>query len=58
MQAICSIPPTFMLGPFRTSDIAIIGTAIILAGLFGLIVIYIAASNRRRSYRNGRFGRN
>jgi hypothetical protein len=47
-----------MLGPFRTSDIAIIGTAIILAGLFGLIVTYIAASNRRRSYRNGRFGRN
>jgi hypothetical protein len=62
MQTMCSIPPSFTLGPFKLSDIVVLALMLLCAGLVFLVLHYIASSNKqdrnqRRNYRNDDIGR-
>jgi hypothetical protein len=62
MQTQCSIPLSFMLGPFRLSDIVVLLLMLLCAGLVFLVLHFIATNNKqdrnqRRNYRNNHIGR-
>jgi hypothetical protein len=58
----CSIPSSYMLGPFRLGDIITLALMLLCAGLVCLVCTYIAGNNRasknqRRNYRDNHIGR-